>query len=417
MPIQLGLQRMLQLLKHLGNPQESFCAVQIAGTNGKGSICSYIYTSLLQAAIKTGRYTSPHFLEPRDTISINGQIASEEIFNTCWKQVIEVDRRFRTKATEFELLTATAFQCFHHSGVRVAVIETGMGGRLDATNVFEEPVLSIISRICLDHQAFLGNTLEAIAKEKAGIFKKNVPCVVDGLNEVNVLNQLKLSAEETRAHPFYLAKGKSGENKNEWIINTPNWGTNTFSTPLKGDYQGQNLACAVTALDILSSSFSIMLPHVQNGVKNTSWPGRLDIRSVPSLGDILFDGAHNKEAAIELAKFVNSQRREHNKSVSWVVAFTNTKDVTGIMKILLRKGDTVIATNFSSVSGMPWIKSMEPEVIKNSISSESSVECYTADNLTISEILRLAKEKNSSVIVCGSLYLLGDMYRYLKLDV
>ncbi|EPY49648.1 folylpolyglutamate synthase [Schizosaccharomyces cryophilus OY26] len=416
MPIQLGLQRMVQLLKHLGNPHETFCAIQVAGTNGKGSICSYIYTTLLQAAIKTGRYTSPHFFEPRDTIHMNGRAASKEMFETCYKRVMEIDKRFGTNATEFELLTATAFECFCQAGVRVAVIETGLGGRLDATNVFESPLLSVISRIGKDHEAFLGNTLEAIAREKGGIFRENVPCVIDITNKSSVLRELEKVAQEVHAGPVYLASAKETNQAQTWSVTSPSWGTNDFQTSLNGSYQGANVACGVYALDVLTASFPLMIPHAQNGIKNTIWPGRLDFREIPGVGKVLFDGAHNQDAAIELANFVNLQREKNaTKSVSWMVAFTNSKDAKSILDSLVHPGDTVYVTQFSSVHGMPWIQSMDSKVIQEYL-SKKQIRTILVDPKNKKESLCSAGSQNPLSVVCGSLYLLGDMYKILNLE-
>ncbi|EPX74994.1 folylpolyglutamate synthase [Schizosaccharomyces octosporus yFS286] len=416
MPIQLGLQRMRLLLQHLGNPQETFCAIQVAGTNGKGSVCSYIYTTLLQAAIKTGRYTSPHFIEPRDTIHMNGQAASKEMFETCRKRVMDIDKRFGTNATEFELLTATAFECFCEAGVRVAVIETGLGGRLDATNVFDSPLLSVICRIGKDHEAFLGNTLEAIAREKGGIFHKNVPCIIDSTNKPKVIQTLKEVAQEVHAGPVYLASAKETNQAQTWSVTSPSWGTNDYQTSLNGSYQGGNVACGVYALDVLTSSFPLMIPHAQNGIKNTIWPGRLDFRDISGIGKVLFDGAHNQDAALELAKFVNLQREKNaNKSVSWMVAFTGSKDANGILESLVQPGDTVYITQFSPVEGMPWIQSMDSKVIQEYL-SKRQVQTVLVNERNRRNALISAGTENPLTVVCGSLYLLGDMYKTLHLE-
>ncbi|EEB05513.1 folylpolyglutamate synthase [Schizosaccharomyces japonicus yFS275] len=415
MPINLGLTRMLKLLKLLGNPQESFLAVQVAGTNGKGSICTYIYTSLLQASYKVGRYTSPYFVDPRDSISINGSKASKVLFNECWNKVNETNLRHHTEATEFELLTATAFECFHRSNVRIAVIETGLGGRLDATNVFEEPLVSVLAKIGLDHQFFLGNTLAEIAREKAGIMKAKVPCVIDGTNDPTVLDAVRQVAESLSAGPVHAVTAQPvKDDEHKWIVNTPNWGENVYETSLNGAYQGANLACAVTALDIISNSVPLMLPHVVAGLKHTHWPGRLDIQELPDVGRIVFDGAHNENAAIELSKYIEEHRKP-GQSVTWVMAFTSTKDVLGIIKTLVKPGDCIAATTFPDVAGMPWIHA-KPTASIAKIAASLNLPCEEFSDNWHGAIDYAVERTPNNVIVCGSLYLLGRVFLYYGLE-
>lgn len=196
--IRPGLERISLLLKDVSL---SWRAFHVAGTNGKGSICAYIAQMLQTAQLKSGRFTSPHLLDRWDCISIDNQPVEQALFKDVEARVKWKNEQHSINASEFELLTATAFEIFNEQKVQVGVIECGMGGRLDATNVLQNPLVTVISRIGLDHQAFLGDTVEKIAVEKAGIIKAGVPCIVDGQNESSILAVIKDIASANKA-PF-----------------------------------------------------------------------------------------------------------------------------------------------------------------------------------------------------------------------
>ena len=182
--IDLGLARIGRLLQ--ATPQ-SWRAIHVAGTNGKGSICAYLSAALRSNGLSCGRFTSPHLIDRWDCINVNGRAVSETVFRDVEKAVRQRDQAESLGATEFELLAATAFGVFQREKVEVGVVEVGLGGKLDATNALRHKVVTVIAKIGLDHQSFLGNTLEEIALQKAGIMRPGVPCVVDGSNHPSCL--------------------------------------------------------------------------------------------------------------------------------------------------------------------------------------------------------------------------------------
>ena len=214
--IELGLGRISRLLKDI---PIAWRAIHVAGTNGKGSVCSYASAMLNAGSIKCGRFTSPHLIDRWDCITINDRVVDQRLFCQVEDVVKSRDQKNGIKASEFELLTATAFEIFNHEKVEVGVVEVGLGGRNDATNVLQDPLVTVITKIGKDHQSFLGNSLEEIAYQKAGIMKQNVACLVDGSNEGSVIDVLKQNAKESQAAPLTLIPQNLGSEGDQQLWN------------------------------------------------------------------------------------------------------------------------------------------------------------------------------------------------------
>lgn len=450
MGIDLGLKRVSTLMSLLGNPHRNWYSVHVAGTNGKGSVCSYLTSVLKSAQIKSGRFTSPHLVNRWDAISIDGESVDENEFLNVESSVRETNMRHNVGATEFELLTAVAFQIFSQRGIKVAVVEVGLGGRLDATNVLEpvqHPVGSqangtgkgvlatIITKIGLDHQAFLGNSLKEIAFEKGGILKELTPCVIDATNDRDVLDTIKEISKSKNVSLKHTHVYKSGTSETpSYYIDSLRWGKiDTSLTPLLGDYQKNNLACAISALDILSRWFPQELESKEviiEGIKSTYWPGRLQwINTTLSLDNgeekkvrILIDGAHNDSAADELNHFLTDHVRPkmENGKVAFVTAFTSGKNYKGIISRVVKSGDSIVATEFDSVDGMPWIKAYDSaknaEMVSQSVEGVSVKSCsnpITALNQVYNDAARFSRDQDPVIVVFGSLYLAGKLIAQL----
>ncbi|MCK5096726.1 MAG: bifunctional folylpolyglutamate synthase/dihydrofolate synthase, partial [Desulfobacteraceae bacterium] len=278
--IKLELDTISNILRLLNSPQKNYKIIHIAGTNGKGSIGTYISSILTQSGYKTGLYTSPHLIKFNERFSINGVDVSDDEIVKAYQAVNNVDLGKR-KATFFEIATAMAFYMFSKDRVEFAVIETGMGGRFDATNVVR-PQVSVISNLSIEHTDYLGNTIKDLAREKAGIIKRGRP-VVTGVTQPSGIEFIKRKAKEKSA-PLYIFK------KDFSIRKTPN--SNNFSyqgishklknieTPLKGDHQRDNTALALAALELLQikgdNNKIFTESNVRKGLKKAKWPGRLD---------------------------------------------------------------------------------------------------------------------------------------------
>ncbi|KAI9853795.1 MAG: folylpolyglutamate synthase [Trichoglossum hirsutum] len=408
--IELGLARVSRLLKHSALPWRS---VHVAGTNGKGSICAYVSAMLQINDVRCGRFTSPHLVDRWDCISIDGKAVNEELFREVEDTVKRRDLARAVGSTEFELTTATAFEIFTREKVQVAVVECGLGGRLDATNVLEKPLVAIISKIGLDHQSFLGNTTEEIAKEKAGIMKPGVPCVVDTTNTESVTNVLKTCAGLTGA----TLKMASLEADDELA-----WkGIQELDFE---DHQRANLNCAIVALKLALKQLNKQ-PDVQKSIaalRDIKWPGRLQRLSIQSLtgriDNVLLDGAHNTQSAEVLGSYVDRKVRTAGQSVTWVIAASAGKNLKEILQFLLKPGDNLVAVEFGPVDGMPWVSPATAKTIleaADSILKGSKGQRHDAKRGVLGALQwATSVGAGGPLVIAGSLYLVSDVIRLLR---
>lgn len=448
--IELGLTRISQLLP---NRPQSWKAIHVAGTNGKGSICAYISAMLHAGGIRTGRFTSPHLIDRWDCINVDEKSISEDLFKTTEQEVLERDHKEKIAASEFELLTATAFEVFSKENVDVGVVEVGMGGRLDATNVFEKPLVTVISKIGLDHQAFLGNTIEEIAKEKAGILKPRVPVVVDGTNPRSVHAVIKQVAKEVGAGKQYFVQMLPQIRKEQAASWEPRFGKSAmrwkqFIHAMRTQqHQRNNISCAYEAVKLalpqLDLPERLTARDLVPAVMEARMPGRLQHLDISPLlsgqrQEILLDGAHNPDSADNLAVYVFNTYRltgrgkntdetskiyhgikddlQEGDPVTWLLAFTQGKDVSGILRKILRRGDRLFATEFGPVDGMPWVKPMPGQDVSQAVQGVNQhVELGEAHAAPLDGIRAASKAANGGpLIVAGSLYLVSDVLRLMR---
>lgn len=384
--IELGLTRIQSLLAALGNPQNSFMAIHIVGTNGKGSVCAYLASILAQNKMSVGRFTSPHLIHEYDAIWVRNQPVSSSNYNSARSVIERVNKERGICATEFEKQTATAFEIFREHNVSTAVIEAGLGGKLDATNVFNDNnvICVALTIIALDHVAHLGRTIKEITENKAGIIKPHTPCFVDGRNKSEVLDIVVKRARESSS-PLIVVQGLP-----DWIPK---------SNLLEGDFQVQNAAIAVAIVTTLFPE--IPKSAISQGIQNTVWPGRMQW-IVRDNARFLIDGAHNVSAAKELKKYVMHNLRPG--PVKWVLAFSKPCDE--IIPILIEASDSVVATSFGNVEGMPWVKCQDPTQII-AIAKKYTEKICTADSI---EKINF----DNRTIVCGSLYLIGELLKIVQ---
>ncbi len=332
--IKPGLDVITALLERLGNPQRSFKAIHVAGTNGKGSVCAMIESVLRASGFKTGLYTSPHLFRFHERFRVSGRDISDADLEKLMDDVEAAAQSLDTRpATFFELSTAIAFEHFKRSGVDYAVIETGMGGRWDATNVVQ-PVLSVITRIALDHAEYLGTDLEKIAWEKAGIIKQGVP-VVCGPMPVEAEAVIYREASEKQvpilgseeAAFFHTLESRRTDQLVD--IEASGKGFRNVRLPLGGSHQLENCGIAVAALEDLSDIEGIRL-EVKKGLESVKWPGRFQMLSMKP--PIILDVAHNPDGAGALFRAL--QEIFPGFGNGFVFGFMKDKDVEGILKTL-----------------------------------------------------------------------------------
>jgi len=331
--IKLGLDNIVTLLQSVDNPQSKYGIVHVAGTNGKGSVCAFLRTILTQAGYRVGCYTSPHLHQFNERITVdNQQITDDELAS-----LVEKLRANNPKvpATFFEFTTALALLYFAHKKVDIVLLEVGMGGRLDATNVVV-PLVSVITPVSLDHTDYLGTTLAQIAAEKGGIIKAQVPVVISD-QEPQVLAVLeemavnKLAPSWCYGRDYHCIAGEHGVDvvsaQHRWLGLHPQ---------LLGQHQQQNLATALMTLNCLAASgYVVSDADVTQAVAKTRWSGRLEW-CTNGTTRVLLDGAHNEAGARALAAYLSQYLQEHcGSKIRWVAGFKADKDVAAILALLL----------------------------------------------------------------------------------
>lgn len=409
--IELGISRISRLLQQT---PLSWKAIHVAGTNGKGSISAYLSHLLAAGGVSCGRFTSPHLVDRWDCITINERVVKESLFRQIEASVKLRDRNLGIGASEFELLTATAFEIFNHERVEIGVVEVGMGGRLDATNILNDVLVSIISKIGLDHQAFLGSSIEQIAQEKAGILKPETPCVVDGTNSVEVIRTIQTRIKELGLYSVFTLP--------DVLDIQPPALTGVFKALDLQPHQRTNMRCAVLGLEIAMSQirpeFDVdsLIPEIAK----VEWPGRLQNivlePLVPRREPILLDGAHNAQSAEVLRQYVDSKFRPLRRRVTWVISASQGKDLNSLFGKLIKPGDNVAVTAFGPVHGMPWVKATdtcEMAMRFRAVHGIGEVEEFGGD-LHAAINWGCSVANGGPLVIAGSLYLVSDVFRLLR---
>jgi dihydrofolate synthase/folylpolyglutamate synthase len=345
--IKLGLENTSRLLSLLGAPQEKFRSVHIAGTNGKGSTSAMIASMLRAAGFRVGLFTSPHLVSFTERIKVNGiEMKESDVVEYTDEIRGVVSNHFSHSPTFFEYVTAMAFLYFERREVEWAVIETGMGGRLDATNVIS-PSLTVITRIGFDHQEYLGHTLKGIAMEKAGIIKETIP-VVSSSQDNEAMEVVEERAREMNSGIYVYGKDFTAR-----IVASDLHGI-TFDyeggkilprlfVPLCGMHQVENASVAVRAIELLMGE-DTRQAAITKGLSSTEWPGRLELTQISTACDLLIDGAHNAPASLALAGAVERYYKPFYKKIVLILGVMADKDVEGIIKPLLPLATEVILT-------------------------------------------------------------------------
>ncbi|MGB5963076.1 MAG: folylpolyglutamate synthase/dihydrofolate synthase family protein, partial [Coleofasciculaceae cyanobacterium] len=323
--VHLGLERIHKLLADLGNPHHQVPIIHVAGTNGKGSVCAYLSAVLTEAGYKVGRYISPHLIEWNERICINEQPITTAAFQEILLQVKEaIPENSQDSPTQFEAITAAAWLYFAQQKVNIAVIEVGLGGRLDATNVCTSPLISIITSLSREHWQILGPTLADIAREKAGILKSGCPAVIGQLPQ-DAKAVVEQRINELKCPVVWVQPARRSQEGAEYQgIKYP--------LPLLGDIQLSNSAIAIASLQILRhQGWKISDQAIISGMAKTTWQGRLQWTTWKNR-PLLIDGAHNPAAAVALRQYVDTLQTP----VTWVMGILSTKDHADIFSALLR---------------------------------------------------------------------------------
>lgn len=406
--IKLGLENVSSLLTYLGNPQHKWPAIHIAGTNGKGSTAAFIFSILREAGYKVGLYTSPHLVDFSERIRINEEKIS-------WSAIVKYTRDLKNQiekrqATFFEATTALAFKYFADQKIDIAVIETGLGGRLDATNLVK-PLLTIITSISFDHQQYLGNTLPQIAYEKAGIIKAGVPCITFQQDPI-ILKVFQTRARQVGADLFIIDPQKQIE-----VISSDLYGSvfdlvlpqatlSNLKISLVGDFQILNAALAVEGVLSLPSAFTCSENHIRKGLVKATWPARFQRIAENPL--TILDVAHNADGFKKILSFISKQAP--SQKIWGIVGISRDKDyqiIADIMNTFIYKIGLV--SNFSA-------RSLDADILLSELKDhkpppekfENIIEAYSA--------YRQSAPADDLLLIIGSHYLVGEFLKKIQIS-
>lgn len=398
-----GLGRIKKLLKELGNPHLSYPCVLIAGTNGKGSTAAMLASILSKAGFKAGLYTSPHLSRFNERVKVGNKLITDAELSEIALKVKRIREGKSIPATFFEFTTAIAFEHFRREKIDIAVLETGMGGRLDATNV-TNPVVSIITNIGLDHQEFLGETLEEIAFEKAGIIKRG-GLLVTAEQSPRIKSLLQKSARKKGSAFYSIGADFRVAGANEKISY---YGINknhkNLSIGLAGAHQRENASLAIAAAELLKNKgFSIDDNAISTGLEKALWPGRLEVLSKKPF--VMIDAAHNPAGAMALKKHLQKIAR---KKVIFVAGIMADKDFFRILKelspvakeFIIARPDTKRAAGFEPLEAA--LKRFHGPVINGGNVKD-------ACSMAISRA-----RKDDIICVTGSIYTIGEARSFLR---
>lgn len=409
----LGLKSITTLLEALGNPQKDLHVVHIAGTNGKGSTFAFVESVLTEAGYKVGRYSSPAVFEKDEIIRINHRNIEKDAFAVIVTLIKEkadgILKKFGFHPTVFEVETAMAFEYFKRENCDIVLVECGMGGESDATNVFDKVLCSVIASISLDHTAFLGETLEEIAKIKSGIIKDNCPVIVAKQNK-NALEVIKRTATQKKANVILsdIAAVEIKDGKNHLSYQATNQKKYEADIRMLGTYQGVNAATAIEILLCLEKKGYQVEKYIEQGLSKAYWNGRMEIILENPL--FIIDGAHNPGAVKELRNSLDLYFT--NKKITFIMGVLADKDFCQEAEIIAGRAENIITVTPNNT------RALDGRELAEMISRYNHCVHY-ADSIHIAvkqAIDSVQKGDSDMIIAFGSLSHLGDIKQAVKAE-
>lgn len=389
--IKCGLSNIQRLLKNLNNPHHKIKTLLIAGTNGKGSTGAFIANALVRCGIKVGWTTSPHLISPTERIWINGSNIKPNYLESLLFNVFQAEEKEHICATYFEIITAAAFQAFEEENVDIAIVEVGMGGRWDATNI-SDPILTILTNVEIDHVAYLGNTREQIACEKLCTSRSGRPLIIGPTIDINWIKPLLTCDPLIFSTPRIKAD----------VIAIDHTIVGNHKIQLAGKHQIDNLSIALETIKILTThcGFEIDISLAWQGIEQTTWPGRL--WKVPGLRNVYMDGAHNLDGSKSLAQHICQLGIRPHLFFSAM----GDKDIFAMRECLIKTNPVCITL----ASGMNS-RYATVEQLRN-------VWGHKIDVLDIKQTIELLKKDSQDYrLVCGSLYFIGDLLAHFGIKL
>lgn len=413
--MKFGLHNMRALMRELDSPHRQFLSIHVAGTNGKGSVCAFLDSVLRNAGYRVGLFTSPHLVSIRERIQVNGRMISPREFTRSYQRVFHAiqrlrkNRHLRTHPTYFETITAMGFEYFAHEKVDVAVVEVGMGGRLDSTNVIR-PLVSAITNIDFDHERFLGTTIAEIAGEKAGIVKSRVPVLTaarrpEARRIIEKVARTRNSTLHNVLQDSRVSQVRLGPQGSRFVLGTPHANYPGIEIALAGRHQIENAVLAVRIVEEAGGrGLKVSNAALRTGLRDARWPGRFELLS--RRPDIYVDGAHNPAGARALRQLIECQFPR--RRVILVYGAMRDKAIRRVLAELLHVADVVILTQ-------PKIRRAAAPGEIFGLMDEQQGPSYLTEGL--SQALRHARilaRDGSIILVTGSLYLVGEASKLLR---
>lgn len=395
----LKLERVAEALRLCGSPQQRFAAIHVAGTNGKGSTATFLHSILRTAGYRVGLFTSPHLIDFCERIRLGSRWITEQEVVDGVAEIRAVLEPARIQLTPFEMMTVLAFQAFARTNMEIAVVEVGLGGRLDSTNVLL-PLVSVITSIGLDHQAYLGNTEREIAYEKGGIIKPTIPVVIGQVSPESRDVLLRIAAE--RDSPAYLFNREFAVHEtppDKTAYSGPHWRIPHLQLGLRGQFQYRNAATALAALELIQPTWPVSVAQAEQGVRTAYWPGRVEVVSQSPL--VILDGAHNPQALdtlqAELPALVGGRR------VKLLFAVMRDKDWRAMIPMLTQFVSEVVVTRAHQA------RAEDPELLRAAFAPFCPVR-IVADAAEACQQLVASAQPDEAIVVAGSLFLVGEVY-------
>ncbi len=404
--VKLGLENIARLCDALGHPEHSFTAIHVAGTNGKGSVTAMVHAALLSADIRAARYISPHLVDLNERFVIGTEPVDAAALEDVAARVVPLAETL--SATFFEATTAIAFELFRRANVDVAVIEVGLGGRFDATNVLT-PAVGAITSIGLDHEQYLGDTIEAIALEKAGIIKPGMTVVAGPMPEA-AAQVIRRAAAERGARHVGATDGATvdavvTDGRASLSIDTPADRYGPLTLALRGDHQVGNALVAIRTLEAVREA-GVLLPGeaIERGLSTVVWPARLELIPLAGGRRVLLDAAHNVDGARALAAYLD---RWHPERPALVIGVMKDKDVDGILAALLPVTSGIIATQAVTARALP-----AEDLARRVAALDPARQVRVVRDAA--RAVDLALDEAETVCVAGSIFLAGAVRDGLK---
>ena len=406
--IKFGLANIETLTSALGHPQKTFKSILVAGTNGKGSVTAMVDCALGKSGLRVGRYTSPHLVHLEERFAIDGAPVRTEVLSRMIEDVRTlIDKLVATGSLEapptfFEVTTAIAFELFKRAGVQMAVLEVGLGGRLDSTNI-AQPIAAAITSIDFDHEQYLGNTLAAIAAEKAGVIRRGIPVIVGPVpteaRDVLVSMCDLAGAEFIEADANVRIKSKIEDGRTILHLRTPTRDYGWVPLGLRGDHQVPNTLVAVRLLEELGRIVNVPAESIVAGIRDVKWAGRLQMVEVPDGRRVLLDAAHNPAGAWVLASYL---KREFPEPLPIVFGAMRDKDVALMLKNLLPAASAMVMTEAATPRAH---SAAELAQIARKIAPKAKIDVEPDPK----RALERAWRRCPVACVAGSIFLVGDI--------